>query len=114
MKTTIAIMVLIGAASGFAFYADQHHLAEQAQPPHQIHELVMAAAQQRDAPEPGHPASCNNYKQTAPDHRCNCLRARQQCHNLPPEPPPDVSMDKSCDTYCVTQHCKCIGHGCSS
>ena len=68
-------------------------------------------AQAPDDPEPGQPASCDNFLRTAPAHRCECGRAMQKCHG--PEEPEDVRMDKRCKTYCRAQHCQCVGSGCS-
>lgn len=71
--------------------------------------------QQEDGPEfPNQPLQCDNYKMTAPEHRCDCARARQNCEGKLPQGPADVRMDKSCKTYCKQQHCNCAGHACRS
>ena len=66
-----------------------------------------------DSGEANRPASCDNFKQTAPDHRCACARAMQHCGDMP-QPPADVRMDKKCLTYCSAQHCRCAGSQCRS
>lgn len=67
-----------------------------------------------DDTEEGKPLSCNNYKSTTPDHRCECARAMQKCDGDLPQPPADVRMDKKCKTYCRQQHCQCAGMRCRS
>lgn len=76
--------------------------------------LVALFMVQRDQPEEGKPASCDNYRQTEPAHRCHCARDTQKCNGGIPQPPPDVAMDSHCLTYCRQQNCKCQGHGCAS
>lgn len=79
--------------------------------------LLLQAPQGDDGgtdSEEGKPAQCDNYKNTAPDHKCACDRAMQDCQGKMPQPPADVRMDKKCKTYCRQQHCMCAGHGCTS
>lgn len=75
---------------------------------------LLMFQRERDAPEEGKPASCDNYRQTEPSHRCHCARDEQKCDGGIPQPPADVEMDKRCSTYCRKQNCKCSGHGCAS
>jgi hypothetical protein len=110
MKTTIVIMILIAASNRGSSPAAAHATFQLIRHDDHFH----IGPQQRDTPEDGKPASCDNYKQTPVAHRCHCARDEQECHGGMPPKAPDVSMDSHCLTYCRQQNCKCIGHGCSS
>lgn len=56
----------------------------------------------QDDPHEGQPATCNNYRETAPEHRCACNRATECSHGRPqPE-------DSHCQVYCRHDACRCL------
>lgn len=76
---------------------------------------LVALSQDDDGDgHPPIPAHCDNYAQTAPEHRCNCERA-MNC----PEPDGPKSEDgkqnpgDKCQTYCKPERCACL-HPCTT
>jgi hypothetical protein len=47
---------------------------------------LFLQAPEPDAPEEGKPLQCDNFRATAPAHRCTCDRAMQNCSGLPQSP----------------------------
>jgi hypothetical protein len=70
------------------------------------------ALQERPTPPPEPPEdrpACNNYYNTAPEHKCACAKA-MKCNGHIDEPPdPDVPGMKWCSQYCRKDKCRCIG-----
>lgn len=67
--------------------------------------LTMQDPQGQDDPEENVPASCNNYHETAPEHKCQCGRAM---HDDCDKPAPNVRNDSHCKTNCKPERCKCV------
>lgn len=103
-KTFIAILICGIAIAGHQEYryrqSVRYMLAQQPPAPE------TAPSEQEPESEEGKPASCDNYHNTAPAHRCGCGKAM---HDKCDQPEPSVRNDSKCKTNCIPSHCHCIG-----
>lgn len=67
--------------------------------------FMCPAQEQEEDPHANQPASCNNFRETAPEHKCACGKAM---HSDCDKEAPSVMNDTKCKTTCHPDRCRCV------